>query len=50
MDFFLKAKLYTIELYTTNEGFYVVKNPIVKPSLSINEGVSTNEGSTIEGF
>ena len=31
-------------------GFYVVKNPLVKPSLSINEGFSTIEGSTIEGF
>ena len=27
----------------------MVKNPLVKPTLSINEGVSTNEGSTIEG-
>ena len=35
------------------KGFYVVKNPLVKPSLSINEGFSTIEGiegSTIEGF
>ena len=31
-------------------GFYVVKNPFDKPSLSINEGFSTIEGSTIEGF
>ena len=31
-------------------GFYVVKNPLVKPSLSINERFSTIEGSTIEGF
>jgi len=31
-------------------GFYVMKNPFVKPSLSINEGFSTIEGSTIEGF
>ena len=31
-------------------GFYVVKNPLVKPTLSINEGVSTIEGSTNEGF
>ena len=31
-------------------GFYVVKNPLGKPSLSINEGFSTIEGSTIEGF
>ena len=31
-------------------GFYLVKNPLVKPSLSIVEGFSTIEGSTIEGF
>ena len=31
-------------------GFNVVKNPLVKPSLSINERFSTIEGSTIEGF
>ena len=31
-------------------GFYVVKNPLIKPSLSINERFSTIEGSTIEGF
>ena len=31
-------------------GFYVVKNPLDKPSLSINERFSTIEGSTIEGF
>ena len=31
-------------------GFYVVKNPFVKLSVSINEGFSTIEGSTIEGF
>ena len=30
--------------------FYVVKNPLIKPSLSINERFSTIEGSTIEGF
>ena len=31
-------------------GFYVVKNSLVKHSLSINERFSTIEGSTIEGF
>ena len=31
-------------------GFYVVKNPFVKPSMSINEGFSTIGRSTIEGF
>ena len=31
-------------------GFYAVENPLVKPGLSINEGFSTIEGSTIEGF
>ena len=31
-------------------GFYVVKNPFVKLSLSINEGFSTIEGSNIEGL
>ena len=31
-------------------GFYVVKNPLVKPNMSINKGFSTIEGSTIEGF
>ena len=25
-------------------GFYIVKNPLVKPTLSINEGFSTIEG------
>ena len=31
-------------------GFYVVKNSLVKHSLSINERFSTIEGSTVEGF
>ena len=31
-------------------GFYVVKNPLVKPSLSINEWFSIIEGFTVEGF
>ena len=31
-------------------SFYVVKNTLVKPSLSINEGVSIIEGFTTEGF
>ena len=31
-------------------GFYVVKNPLVKPNMSINKGFSTIEGFTIEGF
>ena len=50
MDFFVKAKLSTIEGFPTNMGFYVVKNPLVKPNMSINKGFSTIEGSTIEGF
>ena len=31
-------------------GFYVVKNPLVRPSFTINEGGSTIERFTIEGF
>ena len=31
-------------------SFYLVESPLVKPSLSINEGFSTIVGSTIEGF
>ena len=31
-------------------GFYVAKNPLVKPSLSINKRFSTIEESTIEGL
>ena len=50
MDFFVKAKSSTIEGFSTNEGFYVLKNPFVKPSLSINEGFSTIEGFTIKEF
>ena len=49
MDFFVKAKSSTIEGFYTNGGFYVVKNPFFKHSLSINERFSTIEGSTIEG-
>ena len=31
-------------------GFYVVKNQLAKPNMSINEGFSTIEGPTIEGL
>ena len=44
MDFFVKAKLSTIEGFSTNEGVLCGENPFVKPSLSINEGFSTIEG------
>ena len=50
MDFFVKAISSTIEGFFTNEVFLVMKNPFVKPSLAINEGFSTIEGSTTEGF
>ena len=50
MDFFVKAKLSFIKGFSTNQRVFLVSNPLVKPSLSIVEGFSTIEGSTIEGF
>ena len=44
VDFFVKAKSSTIEGFPLMRGFYVVKNPLAKPNMSINEGFSANEG------
>ena len=46
VDFFVKAKSFTIEGFSTNEGFLPSEKTLAKPKLSL----SINEGSTNDGF